>query len=145
MRRALLSLLSGLSLGCVTTDFVRQPDPKPCVEAPGTTSPQSDEQAIRATLTSFVTAVDAKNFEGALALIADDWRQRYSADRLARDFGGEPRGGQLVDRLRAALAAPLTISGDRASLPVGAGRVARIVRESTGWRIASLDGDARSQ
>ncbi|MBL8921860.1 MAG: hypothetical protein JNJ54_23585 [Myxococcaceae bacterium] len=134
-------LLGAVVTGCVTTDFVRQPDPKPCVDAPRATGAPA-EQAIREALASFVAAVDAKDFGAALELLAGSWRKRYSAERLARDFAAEPRGVHLVDRLKSSLAAPFTISGERATLPLGAGRAARLVHESAGWRIASLDGDS---
>lgn len=143
MTRLLVPLL--LAASCVTTDFVRQPDPKPCVDATPPATSQPAEQAVRATLSSFVNAVEAKNFEAALELLAGPWRKRYSAERLSKDFGAEPRGAQLVGRLKAALGAPITITGDQATLPVGGGRGARLVSESTGWRIASLDGDSSTQ
>lgn len=145
MKRALLLPLLGVVVaGCVTTDFVKQPDPKPCPEAVGSNS-EPAEKPIRETLTGFVAAVDARDFQAALELLAGPWRTRYSAERLAKDFGAEPRGAQLIDRLKTSLSAPVSVSGEHATLPLGGGRVARLVRESSRWRIASLDGDSAAQ
>lgn len=139
--RALL-LVACAAAGCVTSDFVRQPDPKPCVETNAASPGQAPEEAARAALSTFVTAVERKDFEAALRLLDADWRRRYSAERLERDFVAEPRGAQLLSRLKASLPGKLTVAGARASLTVGTGRVASMRLESDGWHLASLDGDA---
>ncbi|MER2565419.1 MAG: hypothetical protein ABTQ32_32135 [Myxococcaceae bacterium] len=143
MRRLLVALLCS---GCVGAEFVRQPDPKPCVDPP-TVEPRAEpnEPAVRKVIVAFVEAVERKDFEVALSMLGASWRKQYSSARLQQDFGSEPRGAQLVSRLKASSAGPITVVGSRASLVVGEGRVARLTLEPDGWRLASLDGDQGRQ
>lgn len=135
-----------LVTGCVGAEFVRQPDPKPCVEpaASATKTPEVEAEA-RAALAAFVGAVERSDFDGAFRLLDATLKRRYSPERLKSDFALEPRGVALVSRLKVALARPLLLSGDRASVVVADGRVALAVRESDGWHVASLDGDAAAK
>ncbi len=141
-RAALLLVVTG----CVGTEFVRQPDPKPCVDSavPAAKTPEVEAEA-RAALTAFVDAVERKDFDGAFRLLDATLKRRYSPERLKSDFALEPRGVALVSRLKGALARPLQLAGDRASVVVAEGRVALAVRESDGWHVASLDGDAAAK
>lgn len=141
-RAALLLLVTG----CVGAEFVRQPDPKPCVESivSPTKSPEA-EADVRAALSAFVGAVERSDFDGAFGLLDATLKRRYSPERLKADFALEPRGAALVSRLKVALTRPVQLSGDRASLVVAEGRVAIAVRESDGWHVASLDGDAAAK
>lgn len=143
MRAVLAALLCS---GCVGAEFVRQPDPRPCADAPVVVVPAvSNEPAVRKVIVSFVEAVERKDFEAALAMLGASWRKQYSSARLQQDFVNEPRGAQLVSRLKASVAAPITVAGARASLVVGQGRVAVLTLEPDGWRLASLDGDQARQ
>jgi len=138
-RAALLLLVTG----CVGAEFVRQPDPKPCVEPVASPAKMPEVEAdVRAALGAFVGAVETSDFDGAFRLLDATLRRRYSPARLKTDFATEPRGAALVSRLKVALTRPVQLSGDRASLVVAEGRVALVVRESDGWHVASLDGDA---
>jgi hypothetical protein len=132
--------------GCVGAEFVRQPDPKPCVEqsVSPTKTPEVEAEA-RAALAAFVDAVERSDFDGAFRLLDAALKRRYSPERLKADFALEPRGVALVSRLKVALARPLQLTGDRASVVVAEGRVALAVRESDGWHVASLDGDAAAK
>lgn len=129
--------LAGILSACVTAPVVR-PEPCPVVAEPAVVTP-ADEVAVRQVLQQFVTAVDEKNFANALALLSDDWRRRYSATRLEADFGLEPQGRVLIDRLKAALSAAPNVVGDRATLLVTADKYAVIEKTVNGWKIVSLD------
>ncbi len=138
-RAALLLVMTG----CVGAEFVRQPDPKPCAERAVTPAKTPEVEAeARAALAAFVDAVERSDFDGAFRLLDATLKRRYSPDRLKADFALEPRGVALVSRLKVALARPLQLTGDRASVVVAEGRVALAVRESDGWHVTSLDGDA---
>jgi hypothetical protein len=142
--RVLMSAL--LCSGCVGAEFVRQPDPKPCVDKPAVEAPAvSNEPAVRKVIVSFVEAVERKDFEAALSMLGASWRKQYSSTRLQQDFVSEPRGAQLVSRLKASAAGAITVVGPSASLVVGQGRVALLTLEADGWRLASLDGDQTRQ
>ncbi|MDP1914899.1 MAG: hypothetical protein Q8L14_01550 [Myxococcales bacterium] len=138
-RAALLLVVTG----CVGAEFVRQPDPKPCVEPAATPakSPEVEAEA-REAFASFIGAVERSDFDGAFRLLDASLKRRYSPERLKSDFALEPRGVALVSRLKVALARPVQLAGDRATVVVAEGRVALAVRESDGWHVASLDGDA---
>lgn len=142
MRAALAALLCS---GCVGAEFVRQPDPKPCAEPVVAVPAVTNEPAVRKVIVSFVEAVERKDFEAALSLLGASWRKQYSSARLQQDFVNEPRGAQLVSRLKASVTAPITVAGARASLVVGQGRVAVLALETDGWRLSSLDGDQARQ
>lgn len=127
--------LALLLLGCASVPVVvrpRQPCPTP-VEA------DADEVAVKALLTSFVEAVDRRDFERALGLLSDDWRQRYSASRFEADFALEPQGRVLVDRLRASLRGEVLINTDTATLRVASNRSVLVAKQAGRWRLASLD------
>lgn len=89
--------------------------------------------------------MERSDFDGAFRLLDATLKRRYSPERLKSDFALEPRGVALVSRLKVALARPLQLTGDRASVVVAEGRVALAVRESDGWHVASLDGDAATK
>ncbi|MBM4782975.1 MAG: hypothetical protein GQE15_35295 [Archangiaceae bacterium] len=100
---------------------------------------------MRKVIVSFVDAVERKDFEAALSMLGASWRKQYSSARLQQDFVNEPRGAQLVSRLKASAAGTITVAGSRASVVVGQGRVALLTLESDGWRLASLDGEQTRQ
>lgn len=143
MRAVVVALICS---GCVGAEFVRQPDPKPCADKPVVETPAvTNEPAVRKVIVSFVEAVERKDFEAALSMLGASWRKQYSSARLQQDFVNEPRGAQLVSRLKASAAGSITVAGSRASLIVGQGRVAVLTLEADGWRLASLDGDQTRQ
>ena len=143
MRWVLTALVGS---GCVGAEFVRQPDPKPCPEKPLVETPTvANEPAVRKVIVGFVEAVERKDFEAALSMLGASWRKQYSSARLQQDFVNEPRGAQLVSRLKASAAGSITVTGPRASLVVGQGRVALLTLEADGWRLASLDGEQTRQ
>jgi hypothetical protein len=131
----------GLLTGCVGAEFVRQPDPGRCPEPP-VKGAKTSETEVRATLHSFVDAVEQSDFDGAFRLLDATLKRRYSPERLKADFAIEPRGAALVNRLKQALHQPVQIRGTRASLLVAEGRVATLVRESDEWHVSTLDGDS---
>lgn len=90
-------------------------------------------------LARFVAAVEARDFTTALELLSRDWRQRYDAARLERDFAAEPLGEARVRRLRQRLEGPMELSGAAALLPLGDGAQAALVVEQGGWKIAALE------
>lgn len=121
---------------CVHTEFVKQPEPRPCSEAPVAAA---QEPPARVALRRFVEAVERRDFEAAYALLDGALRRRYSPQRLEQDLALEPRGTGLVSRAKAALEAPVIVEGDRATIAVAEGRAASLVKEADGWRVSSLD------
>lgn len=90
----------------------------------------------------FVSFVRAEDFEGLLGLLSADLRMRYDADTLRMDHveAGEALATDLAAIERALSDGGLVVSEteEEAVLPLGAGRAVRLVRESGGWRVRSL-------
>lgn len=110
--------------------------PCPACEAP----PRADALGPRGTLEQFLRAAGRGDFEIAYRLLASPLRARYTPARLAADYSAV-RGlaHEKLARLQARGESSWRIGVDQASLPVGEGRSARLVREPEGWRIAALE------
>ena len=90
-------------------------------------------------LTTFLSAVETRDFEKAFSLLGKAWRDRYgTAARLARDFDAEPAVADRLARIKAA-AARLVEAGQGASLEWAPGHTLKLAREPEGWRITQLD------
>lgn len=92
---------------------------------------------------AFVAAAEARDFAAAWSLLSGPWRDRYTPERLARDFDREPRGAGFVSRLKASFEAPVSIVGERATISLGTERQVRLVLEQAAWKIDSLDAAAQ--
>jgi hypothetical protein len=100
------------------------------------------EAAAAEVLARFCRALEAGRFEEAHALLAARWKAAYTPGRLALDRAGAgPAGAEASARVLAALGAgvPVVREGDRAVLPVDAGRAAEVVAEEGGWRVTALE------
>jgi hypothetical protein len=101
--------------------------------------PQVQQQAAEA-LGRFLDAAEAGDFEGALQQLAASWRNRYTAQRFAEDFGSEPLATERLQRARGALGAgSWVVDASGAQLPLGEGRAVRLSREGDGYRVAALE------
>ncbi|MDX2014281.1 MAG: hypothetical protein SFW67_29040 [Myxococcaceae bacterium] len=128
-----------LLMGCVAPIQSVKPSCPPCAEPSGA----EPADAVRAAARAFVSAAEARDFATAWSWLSGAWRDRYTPERLARDFDREPRGAGFVSRLKASLGGPVSLAGDRATISLGAERSARLVLEPGGWKLDSLDTAAR--
>lgn len=111
-----------------------------CATSPPT--PGDDGRAARLALERFTSAVEAGRWGDAYAGLSSPWRARETPARLADDLSAAGAAGRdALRRVRALLAAgaPLVVRGDVATLAVGEGREARLVREAEGWRVDALE------
>ncbi len=115
-----------------TLEATREPEGWRVAELPPAEAP-------RQVLERFVAAVDARDFDAAYGLLAPAWRARYTPARLKADFTAEPTAPDRVERLRAALDRPLTVTADGAELPLGDGRAVRLLREAQSYTVVSLE------
>ena len=101
--------------------------------------PVVQEQAAAA-LTRFLDAADAGDFEGALRMLAASWRNRYTPQRFAEDFGKEPLARERLQRARSALSAgSWVVDASGAQLPLGGGRSVRLALEGDAYRVVALE------
>jgi len=110
--------------------------------APNAVAPPSGEGQARAVLDTFAAAVDGGRWGVAYALLSPRWRARVTPVRLASDLAASGAVGRdAVRRVRALLAAgvPVPEHGEVATLAVGEGKAARLVREGAAWRVDALE------
>jgi hypothetical protein len=95
----------------------------------------------RAAVRTFIRALDAGRYDIVLRLVPDRYRAGLSVDRLRSFWEGDGRAQHqaTLERLRAAVLAPLTEAGDEARLLVAPDRVVRLVREAGVWKIEDPD------
>ena len=88
-----------------------------------------------------MASVEGRDFKAAYLLLAQPWRDRYTPERLEKDFALEPQAKDRVARVRAALGGqvPLEVSREGAKLPLGGGRAVQLVREGGGYKVAALE------
>ncbi|HLK88863.1 MAG TPA: hypothetical protein VKZ18_03160 [Polyangia bacterium] len=97
----------------------------------------------RAAVRTFVRAVDARRYDVVLRLVPDRYRGALTADKL-RDFwegANKDEHRALLERIRAAVDAPLAESGDEARLALAPDRELVLWREPAGWKIVDPDAD----
>ncbi|MBX7096571.1 MAG: hypothetical protein K1X89_02570 [Myxococcaceae bacterium] len=94
---------------------------------------------MRQALGEFVSEVERRDFAAAWRSLSADLRARYTPERLSRDFGLEPLALERLARLKAGLGAPIVVEREAASLELGRDRVARLVLEADGWKVAALE------
>ncbi len=134
LRRAGLVVVGAVALwACVPPPAVK-PDP------PRThTEPEGDEAGARAAAVRFLDAAERGEFAAVWGLLSSSWRGRYTPERLAADFSREPLAKERLARARAALAGPLQVKGDAATLALGGDRRFRLVKEQGRWLVAALE------
>lgn len=95
-----------------------------------------------AVLEEFAGALEAGRWAEAWPLLSARWRARSTPARLAGDWSASgPVGAEAAARVRALLAsgARLAVGPREATLAVGEGRRARLLREEGGWRVDALE------
>jgi len=95
-----------------------------------------------AVLEEFAGAVEAGRWDEAWPLLSARWRARSTPARLAADWTASgPVGPEAAARVRALLASGERLAGGprEATLAVGEGRRARLLREEGGWRVDALE------
>lgn len=101
------------------------------------------QKTPRAALLSFVRALSRHRYDVALRLVPNRYRPGLSAEKLRDYWEGDKKAenGQLLDRLRAAVAAgtPIVELGDEAHMPYGDRYEVRFVREDGAWKIEDPD------
>jgi hypothetical protein len=95
----------------------------------------------RAALLTFVRALDARRYDVVLRLVPDRYRSSLSVERLRAFWEGEHKDEHraLLERVRAAAAAPIVEVGDEARLELAPDRQVRLVREGGRWKIEDPD------
>ncbi len=124
------ALLLALAAGCAT------PGPAPDAPAP------ASAEAGREVLLRFARAVEGGRWGEAWPLLSARWRAATSPGRLAADYrGAGPVAREACERVVVLLSAGAALQPGpgRLSLPVGAGREARLVVEQGGWRVDALE------
>lgn len=94
---------------------------------------------VRAVATRFVDAAERHDFSAVFSMLSGPLRDRYTPERLARDFEAEPLSKERLARIRAAMNQPFTLSASKAVLSMGATSAFTLVHEPGGWRVASLE------
>jgi hypothetical protein len=95
----------------------------------------------RATLRTFIRALEARRYDVVLRLVPNRYRGEVSAEKLRQYWELERKDDHvaLLGRLRAAAGAPIVESGDEAHMPYGPEHEVRFVREDGRWKIEDPD------
>ena len=93
----------------------------------------------KASLTRFLNAVEAKDWEKAWSLLSSPLRSRYTPDRFRDDYEREPLARERVRRARLALKGNVKMTGNEAAFPLGADRAVSLVLEDGEYRVASIE------
>jgi hypothetical protein len=97
-----------------------------------------DQTSPRASVVSFIRAVENRRYDILMRFVPDDKREGLDPEKLRAAFEGEQQEEvqRLSEALRAALpTAELERVGDRATLGYGAGGTVQLVREHGVWKI----------
>jgi ABC-type glycerol-3-phosphate transport system substrate-binding protein len=93
-------------------------------------------------LSRFAAAVRSGRLDEAWPLLSARWRARTTPATLAADLEAAGNVGRgAAERVQAALAAGErpAVDGNRASLAVGEGKAALLLREGGAWRVEALE------
>ena len=95
----------------------------------------------RAALRTFIRALDQRRYDIVLRLCPDRYRAGLSADKLRASWEGDGKkdNDALLAQLRAAIDAPIVVSGDEAHLPYPPDKEVRLVREAGRWKVEEPD------
>lgn len=111
-----------------------------CAAAPRAAPGGADGPEV--VLDRFAAAVEEGRWREAWPLLSARWRAQTTPARLAADWTASgPVGPEAAARVRALLASgtALAVGPREATLAVGEGRQARLVREPEGWRVEALE------
>jgi hypothetical protein len=100
-----------------------------------------DQSSPRATLRSFVRAMERKRYDVVLRMVPDADREGMTVERMREAWSGEGQEEieRLLENLAASLDAPIEQVGDRATMPYGDRFTAQLVREDGVWKIDDPD------
>lgn len=100
-----------------------------------------DQSTPRASLRSFIRAMERRRYDVVLRLIPEADREGMTAERMQEAWEGEGREEieRLLAHLRAALDNPIEEVGDRATMTYGDRFRVQFVRENGVWRIEDPD------
>lgn len=129
---AILESLADLRASTAELTLVRHEDQWKVADPPPDVAP-------RKALEQFVGAVDRRDFQQAYLLLSQGWRDRYTPQRLEKDFAQEPLAKERVERARAALSGPWAVTAGGAELPLGEGKAVRLVKEGGAYKVAALE------
>ncbi len=134
MRRATRLTAMLMLAGCAHTT---EPVP-PVIEKPIVLAVLSDAEA-RAVTERFVNLAEQRDFAAAFSMLSGPLRERYTPERLGRDFDAEPLAKERLARIRAALGGPFTMTAQKAVLPLGAEKAFTLLHDGSTWRVVSLE------
>lgn len=106
-------------------------------DTPAQTNPNDAEP--RAVALGFVEATEHHDFEAVYLTLSSKLRDRYTPARLRADFEAEPLATERIDRIRASLSKPFTVTATTAVLQGGETRALKLVREEGAWRILEIE------
>lgn len=109
---------------------------------PGEGDPTRPAAEAGQVLGRFATAVRADRLEEAWPLLSARWRARSTPSTLAADLTASGRvGREAAERVQALLGAGQrpVVEGERATLPLGEGKAARLLLEGGEWRVDALE------
>jgi len=100
-----------------------------------------DQSSPRATLRSFVRAMERERYDVVLRMVPDADREGMTEERMREAWTGEGQEEieRLLENLRTSLDAPIEQVGDRATMPYGDRFTAQLVREDGVWKIEDPD------
>jgi hypothetical protein len=97
------------------------------------------EEAARAVLERFLSAVEAGEWATAWSLLAGPVRSRYTPERLRSDYEREPLAAERVRRARLALEGSVRLEEGEARLPLDGEAAVRLVLEGGEYRVAAME------
>jgi hypothetical protein len=100
-----------------------------------------DQSTPRATLRSFLRAMERERYDVVLRMVPNADREGMSVERMREAWSDEGREEieQLLETLRQNLDAPIEEVGDRATMPYGDRFTAELVREDGVWKVEDPD------
>jgi hypothetical protein len=100
-----------------------------------------DQSSPRATLRSFVRAMERQRYDVVMRMVPDADREGMSEEQMREAWTGEGQEeiDRLLENLKASLDAPIEQVGDRATMPYGDRFTAQLVREDGIWKIEDPD------
>jgi hypothetical protein len=92
-------------------------------------------------LRSFIRAVDQRRYDVLVRFVPTRYRAVFTADKLRDRWDGDAGAPlrQQLEVVRAHLETPLEIDGERARLPLGPRKEARLVREGVDWKVEAIE------
>lgn len=100
-----------------------------------------DQSTPRATLRSFVRAMERRRYDVVLRFVPEADREGMSEEHMGQAWEGDAREeiDRLVANLRANLDRPIEVVGDRATMTYGDSFTVQFLREDDVWKIEDPD------